>query len=613
MKTLSAALLAAFPAISSASDGQIAATSRVDSVVVTASRQAVRVSDVLADVSVIDRERIAQAGTNSLPELLGRQPGISAYSSGGAGQPSGIFIRGASTAQTLILIDGLRFGSATAGGAALDHLSLDQIERIEIVRGPASALYGSDALGGVVQIFTRKAHGSQFDAYAGAGRYGAESYSLGGSGEFGALRASLRASYDKTDGFSAISDAGKQPYNFDPDRDGYRRSSLGGALGWKIADGHQLDLTAQYNRGRSHYDAQDFMTGAPFDAYAEVESSAFGVTLRDRILSHWDSTLRLGSTLDDNRDFAPWNPRGASFRTRQNQIDWQNDVRSEFGAWLLGVSSVRQSALSEGSFDRSRTINGFYAGWRAEFGAHHVQVNVRRDDNSQFGARSTGTLAWGWLLTPDWRLRAAWGTSFRAPSFNDLYYPGYGNSDLAPEKGRNAEVALSWETRGSRASATVYRNRVSNLINSVCDTNWVCAAENVARAELDGLTLTGATEWQGLSFEASADWLRARDPDSDKQLARRPLRQATLVASYGHETWRAGGELKAVGGRYDDAANTQRMGGYGLLNLFGHFAVTRNVQLEARVDNLFDRRYETAWGYGTAGASVFAGVRVSSR
>ncbi|WP_417069426.1 TonB-dependent receptor domain-containing protein [Niveibacterium terrae] len=607
MKPLCAALIAAFPLISSAAD------SVAEAVVVTASRQPVRVAESLADVTVIDRDEIAQAGSSGLAELLGRQAGISFSSNGGPGTASSVFVRGASAAQTLILVDGLRFGSETTGGAALEHLSLEQIERIEIVRGPASALYGADAVGGVIQIFTRQGQGKPaLDAFAGAGRYGAESYALGGSGEAGALRFSLRGSYDKTDGFSAIADKSKQAYSYDPDRDGYRRSALGGSLGWKIADGHQLDLSAQYNKGRTHYDAQDG-AGLPFDAYADVEVSAFGASLKDRLLDGWDSTLRLGSTLDDSRDFAPWTPLGASFRTRQNQIDWQNDIRSAVGSWVLGASSVRQSALSEGSFDRARTITGIYGGWTLDVGSQHLQADLRRDDNSQFGAHTTGTLAWGWQFVPDWRLRASWGTSFRAPSFNELYYPGYGNEALNPEKGRSGEVALAWSADGSRASLTGYRNRVSNLINSVCDANWVCVAQNVARAELEGLTLAGATGWGGFALEGSADWLRARDPDTGLQLARRAQRQAKLAASYGNERWKLGSEFSAVSGRFEDAANTKRMGGYGLVNLFGQYALSPTVRFEARLDNVFDHRYETAWGYGTAGATLFAGVRISTR
>lgn len=605
LKPLCAALIAAFPLLGAAVEN--------DPVVVTANRLPVRVSAALADVTVIDRDEIACAGAASLSELISRQAGIGYSSNGGAGSASSLYIRGANSAQTLVLVDGLRFGSATTGGAALEHLALDQIERIEIVRGPASALYGADAIGGVIQIFTRTGHGKpELDAFAGAGRYGTESYALGGSGEVSALSFSLRGSYDKTDGFSATKDAARQPYNYDPDRDGYHRAALGGSLGWKIAEGHRLALNAQYDKGRTHYDAQDG-AGLPYDAHADVEVSAFGATLTDRFMSGWDSTLRLGSTLDDSRDYAPWNALGASFRTRQNQIDWQNALGSAFGSWLLGVSSVRQAALSEGNFDLDRTITGLYGGWTGDFASQHFQLNLRRDDNSQFGAHGTGTLAWGWQFAPAWRLRASWGSSFRAPSFSELYYPGYGNAKLAPERGRSGELALAWAADGSRVSLTGYRNKVSDLINSVCDANWVCAAQNVARAKLEGLTLAGATARGGFDFEGSADWLRARDTDTGLQLARRAQRQAKLAASYGSASWRFGTELIGVGARYEDAANTKRMGGYGLVNLFAQVQFSRQLRFEARLDNAFDHRYETAWGYGTAGASLFTGLRYTTR
>ncbi|GAA5173532.1 TonB-dependent vitamin B12 receptor [Niveibacterium umoris] len=603
-KPVPAAVMAAFSSACLATP-PVAADSRVETIVVTASRQPTRIMDTLADVTVIDREEIARAGSTSVAELLGRQPGLQFYATGGQGKSSGLIVRGASASQSLVLIDGLRVGSATAGGAALEQLALDDIDHIEIVRGPSSALYGADALGGVVQIFTRKAQ-SPFsaDAFAGFGTYGTQEYAAGVAGKGEGLSASLRASHMETSGFSAVSDPAKQPYLYDPDRDGYRRDSISANFGWKIADGHALDVNALHTAGRSWYDA-----GAGFDAYVDAKVATYGAALRDRFAQNWNSTVRVGRTIDDNRDYSMWNPGGVTFRTEQDQASWQNDVKLGPGSVMLGAEWLRQHALAEGSFDQSRTINALFAGWSAQYGTQRVQLNLRRDDNSQFGAHTTGTVAWGWAFVEDWRVRVSGGTAFRAPSFNDLYYPGYANPNLKAEQGRNIETALAWERGEANASLTAYRNRVSDQI--ALDETWT--PQNIAHAELDGLTLEGANTWGGVELKGSLDWLHAYNPDTDTRLARRAEWQGAVSASYGRDAWRAGAELRYVGARYDDAANKQKLDAYTLVNLFGKWALAPQWQLEARIDNLFDARYETAYGYGTAGFTVFAGLRYATR
>ncbi|MCX9155963.1 TonB-dependent receptor [Niveibacterium sp. 24ML] len=602
VRPVSAAVLAAF---SNAALATTAATEPPETVVITATRQPTRIAETLADVTVLERADIERAGNVSLTEYLGRQPGLQFYSNGGPGKASGLIVRGTSAAQSLVLVDGLRVGSATSGGASLEHLSLDDIERIEIVRGPQSALYGSDAMGGVVQVFTRRASAPfAADAYAGVGTYGSQDYAAGVSGRQGAFSGSLRASHTQTDGFSATTDAEKQPYSYDPDDDGYRRTSVSGSLGWKIAEGHALELSALQNKGRSWYDG-----GPGFDSHVDAKVATYGLALRDRFTDIWNSTLRAGRSIDDSRDYGPWNPDGVSFRTEQDQVSWQNDVRIGPGALMLGAEWLRQQATAEGSFDTDRTIGAFFAGWSAHYGEHRIQINLRNDDNSQFGAHTTGTLAWGWQFTEAWRARLGGGTSFRAPTFNDLYYPGYSNPDLKAEQGENVEAALAWAAGEGRASLTAYQNRVSDQI--ALDQNW--QPQNISRARLQGVTLEAANTWGAWVVDGSLDWLDARNTDTDKQLARRAEWMAALNASYGTEAWRGGAELRYVGDRYDDAANLNKLDAYTLVNLFAHWSVAPQARLELRLDNLFDEQYETARGYGTAGRSVFAGVRVSTR
>jgi vitamin B12 transporter len=610
MKPIVAAILAAFPIVTfAAPDAHGSADS--ETIVVTATREAVRLTDAVADVSVISRTEIEQAGVTTLPELLSREPGIQYYSNGGPGKASGIFIRGAGVAQSLVLVDGLRFGSATAGGASLEQIPLDQIDHIEIVRGPMSALYGSDAIGGVIQVFTRKAGGKpKLDVFAGYGTYGTQSYTAGASGSAGDFRYSVRAGYDDSLGFSATTSLAKQPYSYDPDKDGYRRTSAGTSLGWAIAEGHDLQFDAQYNKGRNHYDAQDFM-GNPFDAYDDHETAVYGLTLKDRLLDSWNSTLRIGRTTDDDLDFGSFSPpSGARYRTIQDQATWQNDFKFDVGMLMLGTDWVNQKAEVEDSYDLSRDIASVFAGWSGHYGAHRIQLNARHDDNSQFGGHTTGSAGWSWEFVQDWQVRLGAASAFRAPTFNDLYYPGFSNPDLKSERSHNYDAAIAWDTKSKGASLTAYRNRVTDMIE--LDSNYV--PQNIGNAKLDGATLAGYLKTDaGYDFSAGLDYLDARDLDTGLRLIRRADWQSMASAGYANDTWRAGAQVQWVGARYDDAANTHRMDAYTLVNLYGQYQLTPMVRLEGRIDNLFDQKYETAWGYGTAGASVFAGVRVMTK
>jgi len=618
MKPIAAAVLAAFSAVPAGAFAATIPETELDPVIVTATRQSERISDTLADVTVISREEIARAGAANVLQLLARQPGVQTTTNGGPGTNSALYIRGASNAQSLVLIDGQRFGSATAGGASLQNLSLDQIDHIEILRGPASALYGSDAVGGVVQIFTRRGEGPFVaDGFMGFGTYGTQNYSVGASGSEGAVRYNLQAAYNSSNSFSATNSEAKQPYNYDPDRDPYRNTAFNGSLAWTFLAGHEIEFNALSNSVRSHYDARDtdpitFGPGAPYDAYSDSTAENYGLTLRDRFTNAWTSTLRTGRSIDDYRDHAPWAPTGQTFKTTQDQVAWQNDIVSGFaGKFMVGAEWLRQSAEVEidGYGEPQRITRTAFGGWGERFGNHDLQLNLRYDDSEDYGGHTSGTAAWAWHLLPQWRARLSAGNSFRAPTFNDLYYPFFSTPGLQPERGRSADAALNWDGESMGASLTYYRSRIKDMI--ALDQNFL--PQNIAQAKMDGVTLTARGEWSGWQLNGSLDWLNARDGDTNKQLPHRAKWQSMLTGSYGVDAWRAGAELQAVGKRYDDPANLSPMGGYGLVNLFAQWQFAPHVQLEARVDNLFDKQYEKVGGYGVPGVSVFAGLRVSTR
>jgi vitamin B12 transporter len=584
-----------------------AADSELGQIVVTATRQAARSNELLSDVSVISREEIEQAGQTTLEQLLARQPGVEYTANGGPGTNGSLFIRGASTRQTIVLIDGLRVGSASSGDVALSRIPLAQIERVEILRGPASSLYGADAMGGVIQIFTRRAEGAtRVNASTGYGSYNTSDSTAGVSGSSDTLSYSLQAAHYQTEGFSAIRNPANSSYN--PDRDGYRNSSLSGSLSFRPAAGHELGLNVLHSNGSSRYDSMPIAA----DFSNEQTLSTYSVYARNRLAEAWTSTLRLGRSTDDATNRTD-GIASSVFHTDQDQLSWQNDLKLPVGKALLAAEVLKQKLSSTTEFQVSeRTIRSLLGGWSGNLGDHRLQANLRRDENSQFGGKTTGLAAYGYQLSPDWRTHLSYGTAFRAPSFNELYFPDIfgatfaGNPNLRPEFSRNKEIGLDWEVTGERAghhfSAVYFNNKVSDLIVGY-------PLLNVARATLEGTSLSYAGHLGNWNGGVSIDLQRPRDESTGKRLVRRADEQLKAHLGVAIGAWNLGGEWQLTGERFENAANTQRLGGYGLVNFLADYRLERNWTLFGRANNVFNKQYELARDFATAGASVFVGIR----
>lgn len=586
-----------------------AADAALDPVLVTATRQATRASDLLSDVTLLEGEAITQAGpASTVAELLARQPGLEMVRTGGPGAGTEIRIRGGSAKHTLLLIDGVRVGSATSGEAAWGRIPMAEVERIEILRGPASALYGSDALGGVVQIFTRRGDGPpRVHAEAGAGSQDTSSGSLGVAGGSNGWRYSLNTSTFRSEGFDATANPKAKFAN--RDRDGYTNTSTSGSLSYTPAKGHELGLTYFNSDGRNRFDSGTSATIARKDHQLETKVTSWGAYARNAVSADWTSTLRVGSSEDDQtnyRDGAIY----SIFRTEQKQFGWQNDVRLPFGKALVAVERLDQKVSGSNAYRvDQRTIDSLLGGWSGQFAAHRLQFSVRRDDNSQFGGKNTGNAAYGYQLSETWRAHASYGTAYRAPTFSELYYPPTaglsGNPDLKPEFARNRELALHYEQGSHHASATWYLNKVSDLIAWGSRPSPV----NIGSATLEGLTLAYQGTLGGYDLGASADFLDPRDDATGKILSRRARERASLSLGKRVGPWEARAEMQAVGQRYDADDNLRKLAGYTLFNLYGSYAVARDWSIFARAENIFDRKYELALDYATPGASIFVGIR----
>lgn len=570
-------------------------------IVVTGARLPQPVSDSPLDLRVIDRAQIDRAGAASLAELLQRLGGVELTATGGAGQPSGLFLRGSNTSHVLLLVDGVRVNSATSGTNAVEHLTLDQIDRVEVLLGPASGLYGADAIGGVVQVFTRRADGLSVRVAAGSERTRQASASLGLAK--GATRGSLTVGWRASEAGSATN--ANNAFSYNADTDPYRNASVAGVLEHDWAAGHTLALRGTRSQARTHFDA-----GPGSDDLNRQRLGTVALESRNRVAPGWQSLLRVARGTDD---IATEGSFPGGFRTDQDQLTWQNDIEVAGGRSAAGIEWRQESVDSDTAFTQtSRRITSVFGGWTGAVApSHTLQLALRHDRNSQFGGRSTGNLGYGWALAPGWRVTAAAGTAFKAPSFNDLYYPlqfGYsGNPDLKPERSRSVEAGLHYGAGGLTLGATAFHNRIADLI--VINDSFT-SVDNVARARIRGLTLQGRWTTGPWTARAEATLQSPRNADTGTTLVRRAERFGSAGLDWAAGDWRLGAEWVAAGTRYDDGANSAaaRLGGYGLVNLSAAWTPAPGWTVQARLDNAMDKAYTQVRGYDTPGRRVWVSL-----
>jgi len=587
-------------------DGPIPA----DSVVVTATRTPQRAVDVIADTTVIDAEEIARSGAGSVADILQRQRGIEISRNGPAGTATNVFIRGANANQVVVLLDGVRIGSSTTGTASWNAVPLGSIDRIEVVYGPLSTLYGADAIGGVIQIFTRKGEGAPVVTGAiGAGSNATLQADAGISGSSGgdhALNYAFSAGYEESDGYSSTR-PGASGYN--ADEDGYRRRSAAGRVSMVVAPG--IDVGVQFLASRlfSQYDSGT----ANYDVHSDNDLNTAAVFMSNQFLPNWRSTVQFARSEDKSGNFSNATASGASqIDTQQDEFTWQNNIA--IGPDTLQLLYNHRKEEVE-SMRRSRITNSYAAAYSAKRGDHLVDVSARQD-RSVYGSKNTGAAGYGYDFGNGLRATASVGTSFRAPTFNELYFPGYGLPTNKPEKGRNREVGLRYDGNGYQLDATYFHNRLTDMIvsSTPCPDgiNRSCAY-NVNKAVLEGFSLAANTRLMDVDLRASLDWQDPRDETTGKQLARRAKKHAAFAADYTVGTLKSGAELTVSGERFDDAANARRLGGYGLLNLYTTWQFTPDWSLLLRLDNVADKHYEIARNYGTSGRTWFAALRYGIR
>ncbi len=605
------ALLALACASAAAPTGAAPAAVDLDQVVVTASRTAQTQDATLAAISVIDRAEIERRQPASLPDLLRGVPGVSLANNGGAGKSTSLFLRGTESDHTLVLVDGIKIGSATSGGAALQDLPLEQIERIEIVRGPVSSLYGSEAIGGVIQVFTRRPQGPFAPSFSLAvGSHATHRAALGAAGKGERGWYSVQLAHEDTDGINACrgkpAPNGAGCFNHAPDRDGYRNASATLQGGYRFGPAWEAEARVFRARSDNWYDGSQ-------NDQAESVQQALGAKLRYRP----SQRLGLSASLGQSQDLSDTYKAGrysSTFDTRRDLGSLQADLGLGDGLLSLGLDWQRDRIDSTTGYARDRRIlRGAFGQWQQDFGAQALQASLRRDQDSQFGGQTTGSVLWGWDFAPALRLTASVGTGFKAPTFNELYYPGYGNPRLGPETSRSVELGLRGvhgAQRGHVWTLNAFQTVVEDLIAFDASTGL---PGNIDRARLRGLEAALDMRLGEWDLRASATWLDPRNDsrgrNRDKRLPRRARHSARIDLDRRLQRLSFGASVYAAGARYDDLGNARRLGGYALTELRLGYELAPAWQLRLSADNVFDRRYETAAFYNQPGRTYLLSLR----
>ncbi|AIS10826.1 TonB-dependent receptor [Pseudomonas chlororaphis subsp. aurantiaca] len=586
---------------------------------ISANRQVEARNDSSAANTVFTRDDIERLQPSSVTDLLQRVPGVQVAQSGGRGSVPGIYIRGTSSAQTLVLVDGQRIGSSSSGDSNLQHLNIEQIERVEVLRGSRSVIYGSDAIGGVIQIFTRRSaeQGLQPRLHLGVGSHQSWERSIGLSGGDQQTRFNLGASLDDTAG----SNRTHESYASDRDDDAYRNQSLSLSLSHAFNDDWEAGLNLLDNRGKSEFDTPfgrfDSRTfeSFPQKPYSEFAVSSFSSYIDGRINETWKSRLELGHSENREKTFDKLSDERTVFNTYRDSVNWQNDLTlDERNSLIVGGDWYQDRVNSSTAFaEDSRWNRAAFVQHRFKAESFSTELGLRRDQNQQFGGQNSWSGTLTLPLNTDNDVLLTYSEGFRAPTFNDLYYPDFSNPDLKPETSKSYE--LQWRSQlseSTRLETSLYRTDLEDAI--IFGSN--SRPQNVASARINGFEAALRQELFGWQSNLGLAIIDPRDRDTGHTLARRARRTLSLDLDRQLDRLGLGASWQAVSSSYDDLANQQRLGGYALLGLRSSWALNREVRLELKVDNLLDKSYSRVlyshdgaqYGYREPGRAWMFGV-----
>lgn len=572
--------------------------------VVTANRFSQFSSDTLNAHTLLDRDFISQSAAGSLFDLLRSVPGLQLARTGVDGAQTSLFLRGSNSNHTLILLDGVRLNTASEGAARLEHIPISHIERIEVIRGPQSSVYGADAIGGVIQIFTRSglaaAGVSSEPEDALTGRLEAAA----GTEQSRVLNGAVRATYQQT---TVDINLSQRSTDGIPARNAPVPSTLNST--WEnqsISLGIQHTLNGEWHWwGRwQGTDSENVFDGG--DSEFSQDTASTGV--RGQLSERWNTQLQL-SRFKDNNQTRQW---GLSHSTTQrNSLQWQNELRwSNSSNTVLGLDMDDEDLyyLSSGAVQNlsTRENNAVFAVHQQAAGGFDMTASVRLDDNQQFGEHTTGRLAIGRDIAGNSSIWLAASTAFKAPTLVDLYvdFPAFGffaNPGLEPEHARNVEAGLRTTVAGTALDVNVFRNNIRNLIGT---DNSFSSLDNVGRARIDGIEVSASHVILGWQGRAAVTLLDHQNRDTGAELLRRPNEQLSVSAARRFDQFSVllDWQLRSHQADLDPVTfGRSRVAGYGLLDTVLEWQVMPALNVQLKVGNVFDKTYEVVDGYATLG------------
>ena len=593
----------------------------LDKIVVTATRTPTKTSNVIAQTRVIDSEELQRYQGQTVTDVLKNQPGINITQSGGMGTASNFYMRGFDSKQVLVIIDGIRYGSISLGSPSLNLLSADQLDRIEILYGASgSSIYGSDAMGGVIQIFTKGNSVDKSNVSTTVGYGSNNHYQIGITGQLknATSSMSLGVSRNETDGFNAIANSNSTDYNADDD--GFKSTNASLALQHKLSDSLSAGLSALYTDSTTDIDS----AGNAFpNAYSDQKNGSANAYLQyETPLTV--SKLSYGQSIDKStsHDANSINyQEGSQYDTTQEQARLETSINAQPGTVTVGAEWLSQKLDASDVLDFSgypdpavqtpydpndRTVKSAFVGYQLADSYYDLQANYRVDDNSQYGNESTYNLGAAIRPLAGMRIGANYATGFRAPTFNDLYWPGFSNPNLKPERTKNTEVFVEYANDAQTSRLTGYYTDAEDLISN---------AANISEAKIKGLSLTSDWNMNDFIFGLGYDYLDAKDKTAnsasyDQQLAYRPKNSGLIYVGYQQPMFDVRLEAKHTDDRI--TAENNKLDSYTLLNLSGAVYINPNLRANLRVDNITDEDYTLSSQHGnvytTEGTSYFGSL-----
>ncbi len=610
-----------------------AQVTQINPIVVTGNSSDQPLSEVMPSVSVISRADIARLNPPDMMSILQGEPGLDVFRNGSIGSPISVFMRGSASSQFLLLVDGVKMGDEGTGISGIENIPMSQIDHIEILRGNASALYGSKASGGVIQVFTRGGQGlTGPSAEVSYGSRNSMSTSAGYGVSADGWKTSIFLSHQQGDGYSSVN-LNQYP-GTNAEKNNYQADSLQANIAKQLTPGHEVGAKIFYIQNNYQYNNPVSVNfGGPDTGLYSVENrtqTLLGYS-QNEITNYWLSKFSIANSkmssttnyLAKDNDFAlnyygvsPFQNPYLKGQTEQNDYLWKNEFH--LGQTQQVIAGVELNTIQynyQSLYDTSigdRKLFSIFSGYTAKYDRIGVQVNVRRDELSNLDQKqsaNTGLLGVSYDLSSTWKWTSSVSNAFNAPTVYQLYSSNYGNPHLKPERANSIEMGLQYLVDETLFKVVAFQTKYQELITTDPNNNYQYM--NVNQASSKGVEASLKSKWMGNYLQLGLTLQNPTNDDDGTQLIGRSKNFGSIDISRKIEHWTVGSQWIAVSSRTypDDAGNQITSGGYALMNLYGGYQFDKNWSARLRIDNLLNRDYQNAYGYNTPKFGAFLTLR----